>query len=376
MDGVRPGPSHPGAQLPQPLRRAHDGRWIGGVCSGMATRWEMPVAQLRALFAAATLLGGLGLLVYAACWLVLPSDADDDSPTLLRGVASVAMLVAALAGLATLALLSAAATLFGFGWAVVVALAAFLAGALALLPSTRPAWVLLPLVAVALPAVVVAASGVRVEAQAGLVRAAPRTPAEIPRDGYRTGVGDLFVDLRGLEAPRGAIVPLKLETGFGRTVVALPTERCFDVEVRYGSTLGGWDAIRSLAQNLSAGEDPRIVLYGEQQPHSSGIWVRRSDDPRAPTLRVSFDTVGGDLFLRDYPAGVGPLYQPEWPYGSAYPGQGEMEQFEADLRGACAPGAGSAAQAERRPPTAGERRRARPDRTPRALRPVRPERTR
>lgn len=380
MDVVRPGPSHPGAPLPQPLRRAHEGRWIGGVCRGMANRWEMPVAQVRALFAAATLLGGLGLLVYAACWLVLPTDADDDSPTLLRGVASVAMLVAALAGLATLALAAAAATLFGFGWAVVVALAAFLAGALALLPSARPAWVLLPLVAAALPAVVVAASGLRVAAQAGLVTAAPRTPAEIPRDGYRTGVGDLFVDLRGLEAPRDATVPLSIETGFGRTVVALPTERCFDVEVRYGATLGGWQSVRELAQNLHAVGEPIVILYGQYQPQAQGTWSRRSDDPHAPTLRVDFRTLSGELFLRDYPPGIGPLYQPEWPYGSAWSGDGDPVALERQLQGACAPGARRRAQAERRrrarQRAAARRLRARPDRAPRQVRPARPQETR
>lgn len=364
MDCVEPGPSQPGVPLPQPLRRAQEGRWLGGVCRGMANRWATPVGQLRALFAVTALLGGLGLLVYAACWLVLPSDADDDSPTLLRGVASVAMLVAALAGLATLALASAAATLFGFGWAVAVALAAFLAGALALLPAARPAWVLLPLVATALPAVVVAASGVRVEAQAGLVTAAPRTPAEIPRDGYRTGLGDLFVDLRGLEAPRDVTVPLSIETGFGRTVVALPTSRCFDVEVRYGATFGGWQSARELAQNLHVVRDPVVVLYGEYQPERQGAWTRRSDDPHAPTLRVDFRTLSGELFLRDYPVGIGPLYQPEWPYGPAWSGVGDEVELDRQLRGACAPGARRRARAERRrlarQRAAAERLRARP----------------
>ncbi|MDO8188643.1 PspC domain-containing protein [Conexibacter sp. JD483] len=309
------GPSHPGA-LPQPLRRARDGAWLGGVCRGMANRWSTPVAQLRALFVVASLFAGLGLLAYAACWLVLPTDADEDSPSLLRGVASVALLIAALAGLATVAAVTAAATLFGFGWAIAVALAAFLLGALVLLPSVSPAWVLPPLLAAALPAVVVAASGVRVEPQAGLVTERPQTAAEIPAGGYRTGLGDLFVDLRELRAAPGEVVPLKLETGFGRTVVALPRDRCFAVEVRYEAGVGGWDSVRSLAQSVRLRSPvrsrPAVVLFGDPRFGRSGAWRRAVVRRHVPLLRVDYRTVGGDLWLRDYPSGVGPLADPWW----------------------------------------------------------------
>src|SRR3981081_733703 len=103
-------PFRPFASLPRPLQRARAGRRLGGVCRGMANRWETPVGQVRALFVLTALFGGLGALAYGACWLVLPSDGDE-TPWLLRGVASVSLLVAALAGLGTLALAAAAATL-------------------------------------------------------------------------------------------------------------------------------------------------------------------------------------------------------------------------------------------------------------------------
>ena len=364
MGRVTAGPSNPGASLPRPLRRARAGRWLGGVCRGMADRWATPVGQLRALFAVAALFGGLGLLAYAACWLVLPTDADDDSPSLLRGVASVAMLVAALAGLATLAALSAVATVLGFGWAVAVAIAAFLLGALAALPAARPAWVMLPLVAAALPAVVVAASEVRLRPQAGLQSYAPATPQEIPAGGYRAGVGDLFVDLRGLRAPRDAVVPLRLDAGIGRTVVALPRGRCFDVEVDYAVGDVGWGAVRALVARLGGRRDADglVVLYGRRQRGSRGRWRRVSADRRAPTLRVDYRALGGELWLRDYPAGVGPIYQPDWPFGGvvAFTADGGLDRrLERLRRGSCAPGGGSAAatlrERPRRPPAAGAR---------------------
>ena len=270
-----------GPSLPDPLRRARAGRWLGGVCSGIARRWGIPVAQVRALFAVATVLAGLGALAYVACWLVLPADDADDSPSLVRGIASLALLAAACAGLLTLAFAAGMATLFGFGWTVVVALAVFLVGALVAWPVVRPAWVLLPLAAVALPAVAVAASGVRIAAQAGVVVVSPRTPAEIPANGYRTGLGDLLVDLRELEADPGAEVPLRIDTGIGRTVVALPRDRCFDLDVTYRTGRVGADVARAVLARTDwrwqrfAVSTP-VFLYGTQQPASEGTGLARA----------------------------------------------------------------------------------------------------
>ena len=64
--------------LPQPLRRAREGRWLGGVCQGLANRWQIPVVQVRALFLAAVVLAGFGVLAYVACWLVLPAGEEED----------------------------------------------------------------------------------------------------------------------------------------------------------------------------------------------------------------------------------------------------------------------------------------------------------
>jgi len=302
--------------LPQPLRRAARGRWLGGVCRGIATRWDVPVVQVRALFAAAAVLGGVGLLAYAACWLVLPADGADDSPALVRGLASLALIAAACAGLLTLAVAAGFATLFGFGWAVAVALGAFLVGTLAAWPVVRPTWVLLPLAAAALPAVAVAASGVRIAPQAGVVVVVPRTPDEIPASGYRTGLGDMLVDLRQLEATPDAVVPLRLDTGIGRTVVALPRDRCFDLDVTYRSGETGVRAARALLARVDwrwQRTVSSISLYGMRQPPARGHWTRRSSDPHAPTLRIDFASVDGELWLRDYPSATGPLYEPDWP---------------------------------------------------------------
>ena len=170
------------ASPPPQLRRSHDGRWVAGVCQGLARRWDLNVVQVRALFVLASVLAGLGVLAYVACWLVLPLDAgDDDSPSLVRGMASLALLAAAAAGLATIAAAAGATTLFGFGWLVAVAAAVFLVAALVAWPTIRPTWALAVLVAALVPAVAVAASGVRIAPQTGVEIATPKAPGDIPR---------------------------------------------------------------------------------------------------------------------------------------------------------------------------------------------------
>ena len=303
--------------LPHPLRRARSGRWLGGVCQGAANRWGVPVAQVRALFLIAVVLAGFGLLAYVACWLVLPTEDEQDSPSGVRAMASLALLAASCAGLATLAGAAGLATLFGFGWTVAVALGVFLVGALVAWPLVKPAWVLLPLAAVALPAVAVAASGVRIDAQAGLVVVAPRTPDDIPAGGYRAGLGDLLVDLRDLEAEPDTRVDLRLRTGIGRTIVALPHDRCLDLEISYRMGRPGADLVRGILSQTdwrwrkTGMASP--MFYGRPWAPGSGQWRRESADPHAPTLRIDFDSVDGELMVRDYPASTGPIGEPWWP---------------------------------------------------------------
>lgn len=307
-------PSNP--SLPPPLRRASAHRWIGGVCRGVATRWGISVAHVRALFVVATLLAGLGVLAYVACWLVLPTDSEDDeSPSLVRGMASLALLAAASAGLATLALGAAAVTLFGFGWGVVATTTVFLVAALVAWPLLRPSWVLLPLAAILIPAVAVAASGVRLAPQAGVVVRAPEKTSDIPGRGYRTGLGDLLVDLRGFRAAAGSAVPLRLDTGTGRTVVALPRDRCFNLDVRYKTDTPGWDTFTPTAPWSEPRDGPTApsVFYGRGVSTPEGRWTRPSSDRSAPTLRIDFTSVDGSLWIRDYPDTTGPLYEPDWP---------------------------------------------------------------
>lgn len=61
--------------------RESQGRWIGGVASGLAVHLGWPVAAVRVLFVVTTVFAGVGVVAYAAFWAVLPARSDDDSDT-------------------------------------------------------------------------------------------------------------------------------------------------------------------------------------------------------------------------------------------------------------------------------------------------------
>lgn len=54
------------------LYRSADGRWLGGVARGLAGHLGLPVIWVRAFFVALLLTDGLGALLYAVFWIVVP----------------------------------------------------------------------------------------------------------------------------------------------------------------------------------------------------------------------------------------------------------------------------------------------------------------
>lgn len=282
------------------------------------------LATLLAAFATTVVLGGfatmvigIGVLAYLVCWLALPGDTEDDTedaPPIVRGLASAALVLAAGAGLGVLALLGAIAAVFGFGWTVAIVVAVLIVGTLVAWPAIRPAWVLPPLTALALAATVVAASGIRIEPSTKTEISRPATVAALPKDGYRAGLGDLLVDLRAFRPAAGTVVPIRIDAGTGQTVVALPNDRCLNLEVDYRATLPSMRVTNSVMARLGGSYSPQpVVFYGEARFGGTGHWSRRSSDPRAATIRIDFRTVRGGLTVRDFPETVDPLGTSEWP---------------------------------------------------------------
>lgn len=103
MSGVAAGTAHRESSTPlrQPIRRARDDRLVAGVCAGLARWLGVDPIILRFAFVAAAASGGLGLVLYAVAWALIPAEAAAGRPTARRrpqgswyvvsGVASLAL---------------------------------------------------------------------------------------------------------------------------------------------------------------------------------------------------------------------------------------------------------------------------------------------
>ena len=56
------------------LVRPRNGRWIAGVCAGIADRFGVSRFGVRALFVVSIILPGPQFLIYIALWVFIPSD--------------------------------------------------------------------------------------------------------------------------------------------------------------------------------------------------------------------------------------------------------------------------------------------------------------
>jgi len=73
-------PGDPSGPSPdQALRRSYDGRMLAGVAAGAARYFEVDVVVVRIALVALTLLGGIGVPLYLAAWLLVPDEDADES---------------------------------------------------------------------------------------------------------------------------------------------------------------------------------------------------------------------------------------------------------------------------------------------------------
>jgi phage shock protein C len=73
-DATRPIQPSPSSPRP-PFRRSRTDRMIAGVCGGAARSLGVDAALLRIALVAAILLGfGAGIVIYIACWLIVPEE--------------------------------------------------------------------------------------------------------------------------------------------------------------------------------------------------------------------------------------------------------------------------------------------------------------
>jgi phage shock protein PspC (stress-responsive transcriptional regulator) len=61
------------------LERSRNNRMVAGVGGGLASYFQIHPAVFRVGFVVLTLLGGAGILIYGAAWLVMPDEGNEDS---------------------------------------------------------------------------------------------------------------------------------------------------------------------------------------------------------------------------------------------------------------------------------------------------------
>ena len=85
-----------------PYERGGDGSVVAGVAAGLARHLGVEAYKVRLAFAALTISGGAGVLLYAGFWVFVPRTADDGTPTARDRVQLPAIAAIALGGLVLL----------------------------------------------------------------------------------------------------------------------------------------------------------------------------------------------------------------------------------------------------------------------------------
>jgi phage shock protein PspC (stress-responsive transcriptional regulator) len=294
-DDERTGPTErlPGDEETPPKRLTRSGAnaVIGGVGSGLGRYFGVDPLLFRIGFVVLTFAGGAGVLAYLLLLVFMPSDGGERTGgtskaaaaagAVVLGVALVAflgtpffffgpgLLVIAVLGLAgyllwralggrpgtdaagtvgriVLAVLLAIAVA---GAALAVGLAAALGGGVviaslavvtglvligtAFVGGAR--WLIVPALALVLPLGLVAAADLDLDGGVGEREYRPATMSEL-RSQYQIGIGEMDVDLRGLDLPAGR-TDLAVDVGMGQAIVYVPREACVTSDVEIGAGL-------------------------------------------------------------------------------------------------------------------------------------------
>ncbi|HEX2103423.1 MAG TPA: PspC domain-containing protein [Solirubrobacteraceae bacterium] len=173
----------------------------------------------------------LGLAGLGVWWLASGEHPSAAGTRDILRRAGLGLALLAVCGL--LALAGAWATAAGGG--VIVAIVVIVAGlwlvAGAFIGGAR--WLILPALALALPAGVVSAANVDIDGGVGDRRYHPVAAAEV-QDTYRLGVGHLVVDLRDAKLPPGDH-RIRVEVGVGAASLAVPRDVCVTSAAHVGA---------------------------------------------------------------------------------------------------------------------------------------------
>jgi phage shock protein PspC (stress-responsive transcriptional regulator) len=68
-----------GTNRPRPLRRSVGTRLLAGVAGGLAEYFDLDVTLVRVALVALALVGGIGVPLYVAAWLLIPEEGCDEA---------------------------------------------------------------------------------------------------------------------------------------------------------------------------------------------------------------------------------------------------------------------------------------------------------
>jgi phage shock protein PspC (stress-responsive transcriptional regulator) len=344
-----PAAEEPAAARPEPrrLQRSRDDRVIAGVCGGLARYLNVDPVIVRVTAVALVFAGGAGLFLYLAAFLLVPNDGEGDPPgepprraLVIAGAVALAVAIGVLLpfhggwwggwGLLPLGLIALAGLLvwrmatgerpqgdagaviraMGLGVALialclVLAVAAawaaadggnvavagiIIAAGLALIAGAfldgRARWLILPALAVALPAGVVSAADLDVTGGHGERTYRPDT-SDAVRESYRLGAGKLVVDLREAHLTPGDH-RVKLRLGVGEAQLLVPRDVCVSTATHldvggvhvFDRVDGGVD-VDSRDERWAPAGTPRIVVDANVGVGAFTVHHEPTDDWRA-----------------------------------------------------------------------------------------------
>jgi phage shock protein PspC (stress-responsive transcriptional regulator) len=166
----------------------------------------------------------------------LLANRGERQPTAARIAGAALVLSAIVAGAVVAAAGSAVATAAGAGVAiasVVIALGVLMV-ILSFRRDHRALWLALPALVLAVPAGVVSAAGVDTSNGIGSRDYHPASIADVRPAGYELGVGELVVDLRDTQWPKGTTAHLKVDVGTGHALVLVPSDACVQAKSHAG----------------------------------------------------------------------------------------------------------------------------------------------
>ena len=296
MNSENPPDENTSTPEPRRLYRSRGDRVIGGVCGGLARYLNVDPVIVRVAAVALIFVGGAGLFLYVAAFLLVPDEGEGGQPgdppkrgLVVAGAIALAIAIGVLLpfhggwwggwSLVPLGLIAVAGLLawrlatgerpqgdaravvraiaLGVGLIIICVVLAFgaawgaaaggntavagivIAAGLALIAGAfldgRARWLILPAMAVALPAGVVAAADIDVTGGHGERIYRPASSDEL-RTSYRLGAGKLVVDLRGAHLTPGDH-RVKLRLGVGEAQLVVPRDVCVSTDSHFG--IGG-----------------------------------------------------------------------------------------------------------------------------------------